>query len=149
MFSPFRNIYIVEPRSFLALVATYAAFLYLTRQTDRYLREVYLSSRAQPLSTPRSKTQFFLLHRCLLFRPSSQGSARPLSEVETPIGALHTRVIGFSFLFFGFVGYAERKQIFFSKQFRARVTCLDINFERNNLPDSQGTFPPTSPAGPF
>ena len=96
----FYNIFIVEPRLFSAFIAIYATFPYLTRQTDRYLRGLYSSSRAQLLSTPRSKSHnFHFTHRSLPLRPSWQSSARPLSEVETLMGAFHARVIGFSFRF--------------------------------------------------
>ena len=101
----FYNIFYRRAATFPSLYSTFTPlFPYLTRQTDRYLRGIYSSSRTQLLSTPRSKSHIFhFTHRSLPLRPSLQGSARPLSEVETLMGAFHTRVIGFSF--FGFPGY--------------------------------------------
>ena len=80
----FYNIFHRRAATFPSLYSTFMPlFPYLTRQTGRYLRGIYSSSRTQLLSTPRSKSHVFhFTHRSLPLRPSLQGSARPPSEVE-------------------------------------------------------------------
>ena len=147
--SPFYNIFIVEPRPFSAFIATYTPLPYLTRQTDQYLRGLYSSSRTQLLSTPRSKSFFHFTHGRPLLRPSSQGSAGPLSEVEMLIGYFSTQeLFGFFsvLFFFSLTGYVGHK--IFSDQFRARVTLLDIIFKHNSLSDFPRDFSAYIPRRP-
>ena len=112
----FYNIFYRRAANFPSLYSTFMPlFPYLTRQTDRYLRGIYSSSRTQLLSTPRSKSHIFhFTHRSLPLRPSLQGSARPLSEVET-LFELSTQELSV-FLFFGFPGYCWAYN-FFSNNF--------------------------------
>ena len=103
--SPFYNIFIVKPRPFSAFIATYTPLSYLTRQTDRYLRGLYSSSRTQLLSTPRFNSHFFFTSHIGVhsFDPPHRAQRVPYQKWKRSLGFFHTRVIGFSF--FGFPGY--------------------------------------------